>query len=253
MGGIKECGFLLVKNAFDTSHVIEDIKKIFRAYRPFCEKDFDSSIKSLYAEDFEGFLGCANSAQYLPSLMSIASSSKMIEILKSIKIEMPVVNTRPLLSFSSDKTAKNENYWKVPAHQDWPSMQGSINSVTCWVALVDVTEDMGPLQVSPKSHLQGRLDHLDDGVPLLNKYEGEFVSFPMNAGDMLIFNTFTVHRSGINSSKSIRISAHFRYDDCLEPSFIQRKYPRHRIEKRKEGLLFPDFPTKEEVRRYFGG
>lgn len=253
MGGIKKHGFLLVKNAFDVSHVMEDVKKIFMACRPYCEKNFDDLAKSLYAEDFEGFLGCANSAQYLPSLMSISSSTRMMEILKSIEIEMPVVNTRPLLSFSSEKTAKNENYWKVPAHQDWPSMQGSMNSVTCWVALVDVSEDMGPLQVSPGSHLQGRLEHLDEGVPFLKEYQGEFVSFPMSAGDMLIFNAFTVHRSGLNSSEKIRISAHFRYDDCMEPSFIKRKYPRHRIERRKEGLLFPDFPSKEEVRRYFGG
>jgi phytanoyl-CoA hydroxylase len=252
MGRIKEDGFVLIKKAFDVSEVAKDIRGIFEAYHSF-EEEFDVMAKSLFAKDNEGFVGCANSAQYLTSLMSLASSKDMVEILKLNDIKMPVINTRPLLSFSSKDTAKNENYWRVPSHQDWPSMQGSINSVTCWLALVDVTEDMGPLQISPRSHLCGRLDHLDNGVPLLDEYQGEFQSFPMDAGDMLVFNTFTVHRSGTNSSEKIRLSAHFRYDDCLEPSFIKRKYPRHRIEKRKEGLLFPDFPSEEEVRRYFGG
>jgi hypothetical protein len=251
MGRIEEDGFVLIKRAFEVSAVVEDIVSVFKAYHHF-EEDFDQMAKSLFKKDYEGFLGCANSTQYLPSLMCLASSKKMVEILKFNGIQMPVINTRPLLSFSSKETAKNENYWKVPAHQDWPSMQGSLNSLTCWLALVDVTEDMGPLQISPKSHMNGKLDHVDNGVPFLSEYRGEFKSFPMEAGDILLFNTFTVHRSGINLSEKIRLSAHFRYDDCMEPSFIKRKYPRHRIEKRKEGLLFPDFPSEEEVRRYFG-
>ena len=75
MGRIKEDGFVLIKKAFDVSEVVKDISGIFEAYSSF-EEDFDVMAKSLFVKDNEGFVGCANSAQYLPSLMSLASSCR---------------------------------------------------------------------------------------------------------------------------------------------------------------------------------
>jgi phytanoyl-CoA hydroxylase len=248
--GMLDDGYVLIKQAFDVRNLVEDIEYVFNLYNP-SSKSFDESLKELFSNDFDGFLGCANSCQYLPSLFSIASSKTMMSLLKDIGLKKPIINTRPLLSFSSKYTSKNENYWKVPIHQDWPSMQGSLNGVTCWVPLVDVDDLLGPLEISPASHKLGMIPHEDEGVPYIKKLKLEFIPIPMNAGDALFFNTFTVHKSGNNYSKRIRLTSHFRYDDCEEPSFIDRKYPRHRIEKRKEGLLHPNFPSYDELNKYF--
>lgn len=250
---INEQGFDYTTGLFCRStidKIICDIKKVFDTY---CNHNlsFEDKLKYLFKNDFQGFVGCANSCQYLPSLFSLASSELLLNKLKSLGVLFPIINTRPLLSFSSKHTSVHDNYWKVPSHQDWLSMQGSINGITCWIPLVDVSREMGALQICPKSHLLGKLPHEDNGVPYIEKFDGDFQDFPMHAGDALFFNTFTVHRSGNNISDKIRISAHFRYDDCVEKTFIERKYPRHRIEKRKEGDLYPDFPSKEQIANYF--
>lgn len=250
---IKKFGYVIIKNAFKKENVKKikhDIEKIFYTYKK-SDMSFDNHLINLFKNDFNGFVGCANVCQYLPSLFNLSSSEEMLNILYSVGIELPVLNTRPLLSFSSEYTAKSENYWKVPAHQDWHSMQGSINAVTCWIPLVDVNNDMGSLQILPCSHLSGKVDHLDNGVPYINNFVGDFVSVPLNVGDAVLFNTFTIHKSGNNITKKIRLSAHFRYDDCAESTFIDRKYPKHRIEKRKDGELYPDFPSKEIIKSYF--
>jgi ectoine hydroxylase-related dioxygenase (phytanoyl-CoA dioxygenase family) len=247
-----ENGFVLIKNLFDISSVVSDICKVFKTYTNNDSMDFDELAKQLFTADFDGFIGCTNSCQYLPSLFSVACSKPMIDTLNDIGIQEPIINTRPLLSFSSKYIAKQEYYWKIPAHQDWESMQGSLNSVTCWTPLVDVDISLGPLHIVKHSHKKGMLLHKDIGVPVLkDEINEKFDVYPMKAGDAVFFNAFTVHKSGVNRTGKIRLAAHFRYDDCKEPSFIKRKFPRHRIETRKKGLLYPDFPTSQEVQEYF--
>lgn len=245
-------GFILLKNLFnngEVKRVFHDIERVFRNYTNDTSAGLDELIFKLYQEDNEGFLGCANACHYLPSLWEIATGvSKHVA---KVGIKFPVINTRPLLSFSSSKLAKDDTYWRVPPHQDWPSMQGSINAVTCWCPLRDVEDSMGPLEVSKGSHMNGPLEHIDKTVPMLDKSEHEFEGIPMNAGDALFFSTFLVHRSGVNVSDKIRYSMHFRFDDLEESTFIERKYPRHRIERRKEGILYPNFPKKEQVHALF--
>ncbi len=254
MNNIVADGYVFVDKAFNVDNLYKDIDRVFRIYTR-SELSFDEMLKDLFSKDLEGFIGCSNCCQYLPSLYSICVSERMMQLLNDLGIKVPSLNTRPLLSFSSRFTSINQSYWKLSEHQDWVSMQGSLNSLTCWVPLIDVDQSLGPLEILPKSHRLGLIEHLDvGGVPPFiekqNKPDGDYVSFVMDAGDALFFNPFTVHRSGNNKSDKIRVSAHFRYDDCCEESFIERKYPRHRIERRKEGLLFENFPTIQQLNNF---
>lgn len=64
-------------------------------------------------------------------------------------------------------------------------------------------------------------------------------------------SSFLLHRSGINSTPSIRWSCHFRYNNLAESTFVQRGYPHSFLSKPSEQLLTPDFPTREQVRHVF--
>jgi phytanoyl-CoA hydroxylase len=241
-------GYQLEKSFLDVSEVKRSIEKIFCNYcklnnHEICD-DFDSTLIELFKKDNDGFVGCAKLCQTTPELISLSVSPAMIMKLKELGLKNPVVNTRPLLSFSSRYTAKNEDYWKLPAHQDWYSTQGSLNGITCWMPLVDVPEELGPLEMCSGSHLCGPLPSTEDfGIPVLLTDKFEFLSLPMNKNDAVFFSNFTVHRSGNNStSNRIRISAHFRFDDADEPIFIKRKYPKHKVEMRASGNLMKEFP-----------
>lgn len=244
-------GYYLRKSLCDVSLIRPQIEEIFQKYSK-SNKPLDALAMDLFKNDFDGFLGCAHACQSLLDLTAIASSVDMISMLKSFGLKSPIFNTKPLLSFSSKFTAKNENYWKTPPHQDWPSTQGSINGLTCWIPLVDVTEELGPLEMSPYSHLNGPLPHTEVGSPKLISIDNfEYVSLPMNAGDAVFFSNFTVHRSGNNITEDkIRLSLHIRYDDAFEETFSARKFPKQKIEVRRDGNSLPEFPINE-LRKFF--
>jgi hypothetical protein len=240
-----ELGYHVGRNLINPE-VIEDVRQeiidVFSFYAKI--KINDQAIMELFSKDFEGFHGCAQVCQNLISLNNLGCSECITETLKELGIRHPTINTRPLVSFSSAKTAKNSSYWKTPPHQDWPSCQGSINGMTVWVPLVNIDSPIGPLEVIPRSHLFGYLEHGDKDVPFLTDVQqSEFLPIPMQVGDVLFFNTFTIHRSGENVTDKIRLTTHFRYNDAREPTFIERKYPHHRIDCRKEGILYPGFPS----------
>lgn len=244
-------GFVLVENFFEKKEIKKvknDIEKVFKNYN---KKSDDLSIMKLFKNDFQGFHGCAKACQNLISLSRLSTSTKLIKLLKKLGLRFPSINTRPLISFSSKYTSKKEIHWKVPAHQDWPSVQGSLNGVTCWIPLIEMSENLGFLEIAKGSHKRGYIHHSIDGVPFLNEEQVSMETFTpikMKMGDVLIFNCFTIHRSGQNVTEDkIRLTTHFRYNDLNEKTFIKRKLPHQRIDVFKEEILFPNFPSEKEM------
>lgn len=231
MGGM-DTGYKLEERFFSELEIWEvkdGIDQIFQNYTGKATIT-DLDVMELFATDFEGFHGCAHLSQMLPCIYRMAGSLGMMTMLQVFGLKLPVLNTKPIISISSPRTAKKEHYWKVPPHQDWPSNLGSTNGVTVWIPLVDVDCDLGPLEVVPGSNKLGPQEHVMVGVPVLkNPPEEGWHSIPMQRGDALFFNTMTVHRSGSNQTGDrIRWSLHLRDSDAAERSFIERKYPRNR-------------------------
>ena len=249
-------GYAVAKGALDKKVVQElklEMEEVFRAYADDINSPIDQLLIKIFSSDIEGFIGCANACQHLLSLSELSSSKQIQEVLSEIGgIKKPVINTRPLVFFSCKNTAKSKVNWKIDPHQDWPSTQGSLNGVTCWLPLTDLSKGLGPLHVFPKSHLKGFREHVEvDGVPVLKQCDSESVEISLEVGDVLIFSYFTIHKSGENIfSDKIRWSTHFRYDDALEPSFIERKFPRYRKDIRIEGTLHPDYPSEQEFKDF---
>jgi ectoine hydroxylase-related dioxygenase (phytanoyl-CoA dioxygenase family) len=143
----------------------------------------------------------------------------------------------------------------VDAHQDWRSMQGSLNSVVIWIPLVDIKKELGALEILPKSHLDGlRTDHVENGFGMVSLSEEEkerIISVEINAGDVLLFSSFLIHQSGNNITNKPRWSCHFRYNDLDESTFIQRKFAHPYIYKPIEELTTKDFPSKEDLSKIY--
>ncbi len=244
MENYKENGYLLLEKIVPVqllNEIKSDIQNLFK-----------EDIFQISKRDQKKFIAIANISQYLISVNKLTTNPCIVQSLKMIGITNPVINTRPLISYSHKDLALNDMYWKVPAHQDWASMQGSIDSVTIWIPLCDLQDDMGYLEVIPKSHLQGFLPLKDDTVLKDDSFdEKEFIPIRMNLGDILIFNTFLIHRSGINKSDNIRLTTHLRYDNADEDSFVQRNFPHHRVDKRANGIVNPELDTKALVNKLF--
>ena len=109
---------------------------------------------------------------------------------------------------------------KFHLHQDnqYTVHEPGEGSLNIWVALVDMTPEIGCLQVSPQSHLEGQIAKKSE-----EKHGGSegFITpeqeahriFPvrMRAGDAIAFTRMTVHGSGPNSTSDPRVAYALQY------------------------------------------
>lgn len=252
----KQDGFLVVKNCFKREEILNIKKQFTDCFTQLTNKNNcnDIDIINFFKDDFEHYIKWASLCQNLVSLYTLASKPSLIKTLKECGLKLPCFNTKPTLLFSCEKTAKHQCNWKIPSHQDYPSMRGSLNSVTVWTPFVDIDDTIGPLEISRGSHMSGLLPFCEYGNGLVLKQDEnfEFEKLYLNIGDIVVFNCFTVHKSGVNHSKDrIRISAQFRFDDALEQSFVSRGYPKHKKEIRIDTEYDGSFPTIEQVKNIF--
>ncbi|RFN60043.1 phytanoyl-CoA dioxygenase family protein [Marixanthomonas ophiurae] len=263
-------GYLLLEDFFPKNEVnliLNDAKNVFlkqfieKGYtvksklEDITESSFNSFMYRLFEEDFECLSNCGKQVQHLISLHLLSLNKKIIELLHEVGISSPVVSTRPVLFFNHPKLAKKKVFHKVAAHQDWRSMQGSLNSVVIWIPLLDINKDLGALEVLPGSHLQGlRTDHLENGfgmVKLDNEEEDALASIEVKAGDILLFSSFLIHQSGNNITDKPRWSCHFRYNDLDDSSFLKRKYAHPYIYKPIEELITKNFPSSNDIAKIY--
>lgn len=103
----------------------------------------------------------------------------------------------------------------TPWHQDSLLPVESREIVNIWVALVDVTPEMGPMKFLSGSHRLGpmskaRFRVLDNPKEALRADDldvvGDIVSVPLKAGDAVAFYTQTMHAADANFSEENRMA-----------------------------------------------
>jgi ectoine hydroxylase-related dioxygenase (phytanoyl-CoA dioxygenase family) len=104
----------------------------------------------------------------------------------------------------------------VRPHQDFRFMDGDPDCFTAWIPLHDCPVNLGPLQVMEGSHRFGVQVHEQTFIPQIPEGRalgGDWVSGQINAGDVLIFHSLTVHAASPNLSDTLRISLDCRFQD----------------------------------------
>jgi phytanoyl-CoA hydroxylase len=264
---VQEQGFVRLNGFFnkeDVERVRADAKWVFLnqmasrgivAHPGVDEREFERGMSRYFSEDPEGFINCGKTCQHLVSLHRLSLREEIIGRLTTLGVQRPNICTRPVLYFNSRHLAKSEVYYKSPPHQDWRSMQGSLNAMVIWVPLADAPFELGALEIIPGSHIWGLQDsHEDEWYRHIEGLSDEqYQSVVMSAGDVLFFSAFLVHRSGNNVTDSIRWSCHFRYNDLEESTFVSRKYPNPYIYKPQQELVTRDFPSLDQVQDVFPG
>jgi hypothetical protein len=262
----KKDGFVLLKGFFDPGELTsirEEAKQIFLSQMrrhgivhtgDLPEHEFTEGMFRLFTTDLQAFTNCGKHAQHLVSLHRLALDKRIISAVKELGLEFPSISTRPVMYFNSQHLATKEVYWRLSAHQDWRSIQGSLDSVVLWVPLIDIDKALGALEVIPGSHRQGLLAaELVDGYGQLHEPpdDKQLISIEVGIGDALFFSTFLVHRSGTNKTEQIRWSCHFRYNNLRERTFIERGLPHPYIYQPSEKLITLDFPSPAQLDEIF--
>ena len=165
------------------------------------------------------------------------------------------MSVRPVMFFNHPRLATQEFYWKTPPHQDWRSMQGSLDSVVVWVALVDVDAALGALEVVP-----GSASPWPAGGALRERVRADVgvratmtSSAPRCAqGDACSSraSSFTAPGPTAPTRSAGRRSSGTTTSPI--PTFVDRGYPHSFIYRSVDELITPDFPRREDVERVFG-
>jgi Phytanoyl-CoA dioxygenase (PhyH) len=111
----------------------------------------------------------------------------------------------------------------TPSHQDFIHIQGTTNVWTAWFPLGDCPVELGGLTVLVGSHADGLLTyHAAQGAGELEAYICDsgysWGTTNFAAGDVLTFNSLTVHRGMPNvGGERVRLSIDMRYQRADEP------------------------------------
>lgn len=212
-------------------------------------------LQQLFHLDIDAYLSSLKLCANLFSVHAILMNQHIMETAKLLGIQLPVSQGSPVLHIMADNLKIPGGYNGARTHQDWPSLQGSLDTVIIWIPFMSVNLNNFPVEVSPGSHLGG----LYPGEAAENVYKTDagsyddqsFIPAELLFGDVLFLSGFTLHRTRLVNNNGFRIAASTRYDNASEPTFIQRKYPfaQKRVVHRE--LLYPDFPSLEQVREIF--
>jgi ectoine hydroxylase-related dioxygenase (phytanoyl-CoA dioxygenase family) len=197
-------GHVLVRNILSAAEV--------SAYRPVINaaaKRFNTEKRKLNERDTYGkaFLQIMN-------LWEVDEAVKHFTLAKRFgKMAADLLGVKNVRVYHDQALFKEPGGGPTPWHQDqyyWPV--DTTNTITMWMPLIDISEEMGMLTFASGSHaagLAGNIAISDDSEALLDKYvlEENFpVSRPkfMNAGDASWHYGLTLHKAPGNLSKVLR-------------------------------------------------
>ena len=219
--------------------------------------DLSPVMEALFRADMPAYLAAAKLAQHAVALHRMGCEPALMAALNGLGLTAPAISTRPLMVMMSDALAVPGGYHKSPPHQDWRSMQGSLDSVVVWTPFTDVGPGHYPLEVAPGSHLRGLLPTQEDafGHRVADGLvaDADFRALSVERGDVVVFSSLLVHRTGQHGGPEVRFAASFRYNNILEPSFVARRYPNPYVYYPDITLKGPVAATPEAVRRVFDG
>jgi ectoine hydroxylase-related dioxygenase (phytanoyl-CoA dioxygenase family) len=216
---------------------------------------FHANAARLLAVDVPTYIATARMTQMVPSAHRIMASDAIVELVRTAGVAVPVLSTRLSNHIMSETLRIPGGYHKSPPHQDWRSMQGSLDSVVLWAPTTPVTATSHPLEVIPGSHLYGLLDTVEHIMtPTVSDpriTEDQYRPLPMEPGDVVIFSSFLVHRTGETGDGNVRIAFSTRFNNAAEPTYVEHGYPTPYKYSYQTDLIVPDFPKPADLRTIF--
>ena len=214
-----------------------------------------ADLKLLFTHDPKAYLATLTLCAKLVSLYELYLHPAIRTFARDIGIAFPVFQTSPVMHLMSKSLRIPGGYQGFGTHQDWPTLQGSLDTVTVWIPFVDVDRELFTLDVIPGSHTEGlrpyaRRDHIFEVDPAV--YDAaDFQSIEALRGDVVFMSSFAIHRSSLRGDERLRVATSMRYENAAEPHFIARSYPFAQKRTVVTDLITPDFPRAEQVRSLY--
>ena len=238
----RESGYFIAKSIISEKKINAVLETIFRIYfkynpssklrdlqEPWNSDLFHEEIIKFRKSDPKRFSLLYDSTQTSVSLMELLTSELIAKysanLLDTKNNELCITEGMIRMDAPGDK--RNIAGW----HQEISYLRN--NGLVIWIPLSDITPDLGPLQVCPKSHHEGELKvvqnknlpgdvstvSVDEVAPeYIAKYS--IMDVEIKKGDVLFFDTELFHRSGVNTSNRMRFSCQVRHAINTAEDFV---------------------------------
>lgn len=181
------------------------------------------TLNQVPAEEMRSDIGVSHAAyhdvQKLPSFHGLPHHPALLALYRGLFGEEVFVHPRHIARMITAHPVMHP----TPQHQDFPLVQGSPNTWTCWFPLGDCPRTMGGLTVLRASHQQGyipiqRASGAGGIAVQLCPGQEVWVEGDYTIGDVLTFPCFTVHKALPSvEPEQIRLSIDARYQASSEP------------------------------------
>lgn len=157
--------------------------------------------------------------QKLESVHRLPHHPNLIALYRTLFDDDVLVHARHIVRMIS----AHPSVFPTPPHQDFPLIQGTSNTWTCWIPIGDCPKEMGSLMALRGSHKLGYLPiEPAQGAGLIAAQtcpgEDDWVAGDFELGDVLTFPALTVHRALPSQRRErIRLSFDVRYQPLSEP------------------------------------
>ncbi len=266
-------GYVIMKDIIPRKRVdsvLENICKLYCKYaddadffngedKPWQTELFHQKLIELRKNSPEDFGAIYDSLKTSLSLTQLVTDDNIVDnVAKLLKIKTSDLSiSEPMCRLDVPNDNRNALDW----HQErsfFPQNRDGMNGLVSWIPLTDITDEMGAIHISPKSHLEGQLKLLSNEkqnasyttqIPVpdefIEKYED--VAVPVNVGDVVFFNMLLFHRSGQNTSNQVRFAIQGRFHTSTSEDFIPfdlinyySPYIKQKLEKKFDCSDIPD-------------
>jgi hypothetical protein len=246
-----EEGYLVIKGFYDTGGEIQPIQfgiwKIIGllirklgikvSHEPFSPETFDQGYRELIAENRKYGGIVYDAVKQVPAFMRLFSLQKNEQLFSQLRgTDMPGIAA---LGYGIRIDNPNEEKYRSLWHYEYRDQLRSVDGVVFWSPLVSIFQELGPVQICPKSHKGGlRRSYLKDpenpdktgAYAMRIENEAELIKqygvvAPLSEpGDLVLMDFLTLHSSGRNISSRSRWSMQFRYFNFNDPTGIRNNW-----------------------------
>ena len=264
-----EDGFLIIENFYDLDYITEirqtihqiidividhyalDIEKV-----RFCPDSFDDMYLKLLSIDRRYGSIIYDAVKQIPAFNRLVNCEINQNLFSSLRDK-----SLPSVAASGHGIRinnPNEEKYLAHWHQEYPAQLRSVNGLVFWSPLYDLALENGPVVVAKGSHKRGLLPVYFDGESedayalkidgismLLEQYDQ--VQPTLRAGDVLVMDFCTLHKSGKNYSNRALWSMQFRWYDMLEKTGINNNWEGSFAAGSKFQDLHPELLVKKRI------
>lgn len=237
----RENGFVLIKGFYDAERDIapirEDIRTIILeladkhgvtvpAATPL--EAMTAGYRTLIGHNRAWGAAVYDAVKQIPGFLRLVSAQRNDDIFRQLrKDSVPAIAAG---GFGIRIDNPSEERFRSPWHQEFPAQLRSLDGIVFWTPLIEVTAEMGPVEIAVGSHAEGLIpvreerggDRSGAYALRLDREEERLAKYAKIApltqpGDLVLMDFLTMHQSGENRSDRPRWSVQFRYFNFKEP------------------------------------